>query len=163
MPSPAGYSRLQIALHWAVALLIAAQFLFNEEMGGAFRALMRGEAPTTGPLVAAHVWGGILIGALVLWRLALRAARGAPPPPEADHPGLRAAATVTHWTLYALLAVIVASGAAAWFGSIRDAGEVDETLTTALLALTGLHVAAALFHQFVLKTDVLVRMRRPGI
>jgi cytochrome b561 len=51
----------------------------------------------------------------------------------------------------------------AWFGAVRDAGEVHEALTTALLAVTGLHVAAALFHQFVLKTDVLVRMRRPGV
>jgi cytochrome b561 len=132
-------------------------------MGGAFRALIRGEDLTTGPLVAAHVWGGVLIGGLVLWRLALRATRGAPPPPEADHPALRLTAAVTHWTLYAVLAVLVASGAAAWFGSVRDAGEVHEALTTALLAVTGFHVAAALFHQFVLKTDVLVRMRRPGV
>ena len=163
MSTPTGYSRLQIGLHWLVALLIAAQFLLNEEMGAAFRALMRGETAAFSPLVAAHVWGGVLIGALVLWRLALRATRGAPPPPETEHAALRLAAAATHWTLYALLAIIVASGAAAWFGGVRDAGEVHEVMTTLLLVVTGLHVAAALFHQFVLKTDVLTRMRRPGV
>jgi cytochrome b561 len=30
MASPAGYSRPQIALHWIVAALIAAQFLLHE-------------------------------------------------------------------------------------------------------------------------------------
>jgi cytochrome b561 len=163
MSASTGYSRLQIALHWAVAGLVAAQFLFNEDMGGAFRAILRGEAVAPGPLVAAHVWGGVLIGALVLWRLALRATRGAPRPPETDPPALRTAAAVAHWSLYALLAALVASGAAAWFGAIRDAGEVHEALTTALLALTFVHVAAVAVHRFVLKSDVLVRMRRPGV
>lgn len=162
MQAAAGYSRLQIALHWAVALLIAAQFLFHDGISAAWRALMRGAEATFGTTAALHVWGGVLIGALVLWRLALRATRGAPPPPAGEPTALRRAAAVVHATLYAVILAIAGTGAAAWFGGLRDAAEIHEALTTALLVLTGLHVGAAVLHGAVLRTGVLARMVRPG-
>jgi cytochrome b561 len=52
MQAPAGYSRLQIALHWAVALLIAAQFLFHDGIAAAWRALVRGAEAAFGATAA---------------------------------------------------------------------------------------------------------------
>ncbi|MCC0015368.1 MAG: cytochrome b/b6 domain-containing protein [Rhodobiaceae bacterium] len=160
MSKPAGYSRTQIALHWIVAAIIGTQFVFHESMVSAWRAVRRGGVPEFDPLVAAHVWGGLLILALAAWRLAIRLKRGAPPPPKEEHPSLKMAANIVHWTFYALMIVLPVTGAAAWFGGIGFAGEVHEFFKLPLLALVALHVAAALYHQFVLKTDVLARMKR---
>ena len=35
MPSPKGYTRLQIALHWGAALLIVQQYLFKDAIAAA--------------------------------------------------------------------------------------------------------------------------------
>ena len=38
MPSPKGYTRLQIALHWGAALLIVQQYLFKDAIAAAWDA-----------------------------------------------------------------------------------------------------------------------------
>lgn len=77
-----GYSLAQISLHWIIALLVLAQFLNDDAIGAAWRAIRRGAAEVPGGvLVTAHVVAGIAILALVLWRLGLRLTRGAPPAP----------------------------------------------------------------------------------
>ena len=157
-----GYSATQIALHWIVALLIAAQFLLNDAIGSAFRAAMRGEEVGFNPLVAAHVFGGIAILVLVLWRIVLRKTRGAPLPPAEEAPPLQLLAKLTHGGLYLLMIVLVPTGGAAWFLGNRGAAEVHEVLTSLLLVLVGLHVIGALYHQFVLKTNLMERMKRPA-
>jgi cytochrome b561 len=162
MTPPGGYSRTQIALHWIVAALIALQFILHDAMSEAWRAVVRGGEAAFDPLVAQHVLGGLLVAALVVWRLVIRVRRGAPPPPEAEHPVLRLAATLAHWSPYALMLLLPVTGAAAWFGGVRAAADGHEVLKTVLLALIALHVGAALFHRFVLKSDVLSRMARPG-
>ena len=53
-------------------------------------------------LVAAHVFGGIVILLLAIWRLRIRFSRGAPPLPEKEHPLLKAAAHITHGSLLRL-------------------------------------------------------------
>jgi cytochrome b561 len=157
---PAGYSKTQIALHWLVALLIIPQFLFNDAIGDAFEVALRGTATTFDPVVFSHVAIGGLIGLLVLWRLVIRLRRGAPKPPEQEHPLLKLAAGATHWAFYALLVLLPVSGAIAWFGLNHDAGEAHEVLKTILLVLVVLHVVGALFHQFYLKTDLITRMKK---
>ena len=66
----------------------------------------------------------------------------------------------THWALYALLILMPLTGALAWFGTIEQAAFAHDVLKLPLLILTGLHVIGALFHQFILKSDVLTRMRK---
>ncbi|MEV8465727.1 cytochrome b/b6 domain-containing protein [Fluviibacterium sp. DFM31] len=161
MASPTGYSRAQIRLHWIVAGLIVLQFVLHESISDAFDMAMEGRQIAFNPLVAQHVAGGVLIGLLVLWRLVLRLRRGAPPPPENEHPLLKLAAHATHWTFYALMLMLPVSGAVAWFGLVEPAAETHEFLKAILMLLVLLHVAAALYHQFVLKTDVLMRMKKP--
>lgn len=160
--APAGYSRAQIALHWLVALLIVPQFVLHDAISAAWRAFRRGEEIAFDPLVAAHVFAGLAILLFVAWRLVLRARRGAPPPPEAEHPALKLVAKLTHGTLYLLLVLLPVSGGVAWFGGVEAAAEAHEVMKTALLALVVLHVLGALFHQFVLHSDVLARMKRPA-
>lgn len=160
--TPAGYTRTQIRLHWIVALLIVPQFVFHDAISEAWEAAQRGvETAGINPLVPAHVFGGLAILALVIWRLVLRARLGAPPPPEAEHPALKLVAKVTHGALYLLLILLPVSGGVAWFGGVAAAADNHELFKTALLALVVLHVLGALFHQVVLKSDVLTRMKRP--
>ena len=161
MTEPTGYSRPQIRLHWIVALLIVPQFVLHDGISAAWRALGQGqELPALDPLVPLHVLGGVLIAALVLWRIVLRSRRAAPALPEAEHPALKFAAKLTHAGLYALLLGLPLSGAAAWFGGVRAAGDAHEVMKTLLLALVALHVVGALYHQFVLKDGLMQRMKR---
>src|SRR3990167_2192044 len=60
MPSPKGYTRLQIALHWGAALLIVQQYLFKDAIAAAWDATTKGLETTFNPLVLAHVAGGAL-------------------------------------------------------------------------------------------------------
>jgi cytochrome b561 len=113
------------------------------------------------PLVAAHVFGGIAILLLVLWRLVVRFKRGAPLPPESEHPLLKMAAHLSHWLLYALMILMPVSGVLAWFGGIEQAATNHFYMKFAMLGLVALHVVAALFHQFVLKTNLIQRMKTP--
>ncbi len=161
MAQPKGYSVTQIWLHWIVAVLILLQFVLNDAVGAAWRAFVKGEEIAFNPLVAQHVFGGILILALVVWRIAIRARRGAPLPPENESASLQMVAQATHGLLYMLIIALVVSGGLAWFGNIRAAAETHEVMTTLLMILVGLHVVGALYHQFVLKTNLMVRMKRP--
>jgi cytochrome b561 len=89
-------------------------------------------------------------------------------------------AHLAHWGLYALLLALVPLGFAirwsgnhplSFFGLIdipaafrlarpnaRSARELHELAANILMALAGLHAAAALFHQYVLRDGVLARM-----
>ena len=161
MTTPKGYSATQIALHWGVAALIAGQYIFKDAIAGAWRAIRTGESYAFDPLILAHVAGGALILALVVWRLVLRLKRGAPPPPENEPGPLKTLSHVAHWAFYALIAAMSVTGLMAWFGDIVVAAQVHNVLKVALLALIALHVLAVPFHRLVLKNNVMVRMIRP--
>ncbi len=156
---PAGYSRLQISLHWIIMLLVALQFIFHDSISEAWDKIEGGLEAAFNPMVAMHVFGGILILLLTLWRLAVRRKRGAPALPETESAVQRIAAHATHHTLYLLLILTPISGAVAWFGGVEKAADGHEVLKTLMLILVALHVLAALFHQFVLKNNLLDRMR----
>ena len=156
-----GYSRLQIALHWVTVLLILWQFVANEAMGQAWRAFRQGAEVPTGPMVAAHIFAGAAILVIAFWRMVLRVTRGAPPAPAGQSALLRGISAAVHGALYILMVAVAVSGAVAWFGRIEAAGDAHEFLKTLLLVLIGLHVAAALWHQFWLRDGLMERMRRP--
>ncbi|PQO24394.1 cytochrome B [Rhodobacteraceae bacterium WD3A24] len=158
---PKGYSRAQIGLHWIVFLLVAVQFLFNGAIVEAWADFVETAESAFDPFAAAHVFGGLLVLALVLWRLVLRARRGAPPPPAQEPRVLRMAAHAAHWSLYALLILMPVTGALAWFGALEQAAGLHSVLRFALLALIALHILAALYHQFLLRDGLMARMRHP--
>lgn len=161
--SPKGYSRLQIGLHWLIAGLLIVSFFSHESMKTTWRALERGaaEVPFSAG-VALHVLSGLTILALTLLRLAIRLRRGAPAGPESSPPIMDLAARLAHWALYAVLLVLPASGIAAWFFGVKQAADTHGILFTIAWVLIALHTVAALFHQLVLKDNLLQRMRRPG-
>ncbi|MFP7674162.1 cytochrome b [Marivita sp. S0852] len=159
MQSPTHYSRTQIALHWIVFGLIALQYLFKDAISSAWDQIKNGVEAGFDPLVLAHVAGGALVLVFALWRLGLRARRGVPPAIESSK-AQGVLAKLTHVGLYALLILMPVSGSVAWFGGVDLAAQGHNVLKIALLALIGLHIIGALYHQIVLRDGVLMRMRR---
>ena len=159
---PTSYSRAQILLHWIIFALIAAQFLLHESMAEAWDRIEDGLEVSFDPLVAAHVFGGIAVLVLVLWRIGLRLGRGAPGLPEEEPAAMKLAAKLTHLGLYALMVLMPVSGAVAWFGGVEAAAEGHEVMKVLMIALVLLHILGALYHQFVLKTGLMDRMRPGG-
>ncbi|OOY03801.1 cytochrome b [Thioclava sp. F28-4] len=157
-----GYSKTQIWLHWAVVLLLIVQYLFNDAMGHTFHDLMESGSASAGVLTYGHIVLGIAVLVLAIWRLILRASHGAPEPPENDPAIFRRGAAAVHWLLYALLFAIPIAGLVAYYGQLGLAAETHSILTTVLLWLAGLHVAAALYHQYVKRDHLIRRMMKPG-
>jgi cytochrome b561 len=161
MAKPTGYTRTQIALHWIIFLLIACQFLLHEWIADAWDQVGKGMTPAFSPLVAAHVFGGILVFLLALWRISIKIKRGSPALPDNESRLQQIIAHATHGLLYLLMLLLPLSGMAAWFGGIGAAAEGHEIMTTVLLILVGLHFLGALYHRLILKSGVMERMLRP--
>ncbi len=162
MTQPEGYSTAQIVLHWLIAVLVAAQYLFHDAISLAWEAISRGKDFAVEPLILAHVAGGGLILLMVVWRLALRLRRGAPSAPDNEPMPLKILSHVVHWVFYALLTAMSVTGAVAWFLEQGTAAQAHNVLKTVLLGLIVLHVLAVPFHRIVLKNNVMKRMVRSG-
>lgn len=156
-----GYSGLQIALHWGVFLLLVASFFSSDAMKSAWRGLFEGR-DHYGTVAAAHVWIGVSVLVLATIRLVVRMKRGAPDLPAGGNPVLDRVAKVTHAGLYLLLLLMPVAGIAAWFGRVELAADAHELLFKLGMLLSALHVVGALYHQFVLKDGLMMRMKRPG-
>lgn len=159
----AGYSPLQIGLHWAVVVLVAFQFVAHNGVERSWGAFLRGEEPAAGDfaLTYLHLAVGILVLLLALLRLFLRFTRGTPAAPEGEARLLQISAEAVHGSIYLLLLLLPLTGLAAWFFGIALAGEVHEILQNLLLIAIALHVAGALFQHFIMRSQVLIRMFRP--
>ena len=171
--SPSRYGPIAQLLHWSVVILLAVQFLLaelaDELPDGVEKLAMLGR----------HRSVGITILVIALLRLGWRLFDRPPamPPMPAWQ---RAAAAATHWGLYAILIAMPLSGwmmssaedsPVSWFGLVHIPSlvmpseslgdllhDVHEVLAGALLFLVGLHVLAALKHQFVDRDGLLARM-----
>lgn len=157
---PKGYTRTQIVLHWTIFVLISFQLIFGEEIGGAYRALMRGTEVTPSFWVVSHIAVGIAVLVLVIPRFIIKSVRGAPPQPENEPAKLKLAANLAHLTLYALVFLTPVSGLLAWFGQQSWAAQIHEVMKPLLIILIGLHVLGALYQHYVLKSGVLARMMK---
>ena len=157
------YSRTQIFLHWAVALLILFNLIFSDAMTALWRQIQRtGAAPTT-----IGAWAHIIVGIAVLvfagWRIALRVTRGVPHAPAGTKPLMKLAGDAGHFALYALMIALPVTGLLAFYGGFKTLGELHaEVLKSVLWGLIALHVVAAFYHHFVLKDGLLNRMRKSG-
>lgn len=161
MAKPAGYSGIQILLHWVIGLLIVFQLIFGEDMGQAWNTFEKGGVPVMGTMVWAHILVGIAVLLLALWRLTLRLTRGAPPAPKGESAAATLAAHITHWTFYALMILFPVTGLLAWYGGYEAMAEVHQFFKPVLIVLILLHLVAALWHQFWLKDNLLARMKGP--
>ena len=162
MKRVSGYSATQIGLHWVVAALVAAQYIFKDSIAATWDAYVTGRDIAFSPLVLAHVAGGVLILILVVGILGLRRTRGVPLPPDNEPAVLKTLSHVVHWGIYAMLILMPMTGGLAWFGDIRQAADAHNVLKIILLALVAVHILAVPFHRFVLKNNIMLRMIRPG-
>lgn len=153
------YSRAQIVLHWATLLLLIAAFVTHDAMKDALRALERAGADAAAAGPQPHAMIGIAVLVLTGVRLALRLTRGAPPAPAGQSRLVTLAAGAVHGALYLLLLALPLSGMAVWVGGLHDLGDLHEGLFVLLLVLVAGHAAAALVHHYVLKDNLLARMR----
>ena len=147
MKTRVGYSRLQIGLHWLIAVLVILAWFTGEGMGDALRQrLASGATGFEGNTL--HVWLGGTIFALVVIRLIVRFAAGAPEPDNAITGLHRTAAIWGHRALYLLMVLVPALGASTWYLGMRDMGDVHETLGNLFLLVVLGHAVVAIFHHF---------------
>jgi cytochrome b561 len=154
---PTGYTRTQIAIHWAVAVLIVINYFLGDGMGRQLDAKLGGQAYTT----PWHVWTGLAVLALVVLRLVVRFAAGAPETGGVPGSLTQKLGGWTHILLYLLMAGVPLGGAIVWYLGVDALGEPHALAGNVLMALAGLHALAALYHQYVVKDGLLLRMMRP--
>jgi len=157
MSDRTGYSRLQIALHWLVAILIVAAWFTHEGMEDALEARIETGLLSPNP----HAILGLAVFTLVLVRIVVRGMHGAPGPLPGASPLMEAAATWGHRLLYALMILTPIGGAITWFGGIEAVGEGHELLGNLLMIVAFGHALLAIFHQVVLRDGAMTRMIRP--
>jgi cytochrome b561 len=165
------YDSTTIAFHWAVFVLVAFQWIGAQTIDYFPRGPLRVDARST------HIVFGIVLGALLIARMVWRATGGRRLP-AADSGPLQILAKATHYALYLLIIAMVSVGIfLAWtrgdslfnvftipaFGGgdhalAENVQDIHADIGWAIVALVGLHAAAALFHRYVWRDGVLGRM-----
>ena len=168
---PMRHDAFTITLHWLTAVLVVAQFVLAEFWGFAPR-------PIRGLMIGTHMSFGILLTAIVVLRIGWRLTGGSRISNASDATELLSRAV--HYLLYGLLAAEAVLGfTLRWSGGedmhffgllipppfapfSRPAhqlvGEAHNLIAWAIIVLAAGHAAAALFHHYVLRDDVLGRM-----
>lgn len=170
--SRSGYSRVAIALHWTIAILLLGNVVLALMAEGADKAL-------AGSIMGFHKSIGLTVLMLTLIRLAWRLTHGFPRLPDSVPTWNVVLARSTHVAFYVLLITVPLAGWAMasagpypleWFGLFdwpklpvskatgEFAHEVHEILAFTTIGLVVLHVAGALKHHFMDRNDVLARM-----
>ena len=173
-PAPLRYTPVAVALHWMLAVALAASFacgLFMTELQN---------SPLKLRLYNWHKWAGVTILALSMLRLAWRLTHP-PPPDSASMPAWqKSAAHFVHRLMYAFFLAVPLAGwaysSAAGFpvvlfgvwplpdfvGADKALAETIKPLhwmlAYALAGLVMVHVAAAMVHHFVDRDGLLGRM-----
>jgi len=99
------YTGTAITLHWLIALLLLGQFAFGLMLGDVPRG-----TPERGYYVNLHKSSGIVIGLLIVLRIAWRMRHEAPPLPASTPGWQRRAARISHLALYACMLALPLSG-----------------------------------------------------
>ncbi|MFM9912600.1 MAG: cytochrome b [Methylophilaceae bacterium] len=195
MNNPQRYTKVAIILHWLIALMIFGMFAV-----GWFMA----DLPKDAPKVASfdlfdlglymvqlpeaisprsyyfnlHKSFGVMVLALVLFRIYWKLTHKAPALPASIIGWQRKAASASHHLLYMLMFLMPASGlimatyskyGVKWFGiplikgldnePLREVFKsAHEAIAVILISLIAIHVLAALKHKFVDKDEVMGRM-----
>lgn len=157
MKATTGYSGIQIALHWLIAILIAVAWFTGEGGEEAMEAVEKGGTAGFVP----HVAIGLGILALVVIRVLVRLGRGAPA--AVGEPGSLAvmASDWGHRLIYLLMIAVPLGGIATFFLGL-DVGDVHALAANVLVVVALGHAAMALYHQYVIKDGLLRRMMKAG-
>jgi cytochrome b561 len=173
-PVYAHYDAVEIALHWATAVLVVTLYALAQ----AWSFLQRG-TPLRLEMQAVHVSLGVCLAAVVTLRIVWRLGPGRRLPPAAS--GLtEIASQLVHLALYAAMIAVAVLGFCfrwsqhvplsvfGWFaipspvafgdGAAAVIGTLHYWVATAIIVLAFGHAGAALFHHYVLRDGVLRRM-----
>lgn len=172
--TPDSWGSVARLLHWTVASLIVLQFPLGW-IGGDLE-----NSPFKVNWMITHKSLGVTILLLMLARLLWRMAQATPHPPAGTPPWQERLAAGVHWSLYAVvLATTLAGWVIAdtsripwkwwWYLPLPDflpvvtdvheaAEDIHEALGWVLFTVLAVHVAAALWHHFVRRDEVLRRM-----
>ncbi len=152
---PARYDRIARLLHWLVAALVLLQFA----TGWGWGFFERGTDPRF-YLFRTHLVAGYAVLALAVLRIGWRLTHAAPPLPAGMDRLTRIAAHATHGVLYLAILVQPVLGAVTTtaLGKSLGTGRIHVGLAYVIAGIVVLHVAAALWHQFVRRDGVLLRM-----
>ncbi len=163
------YSKRTALLHWLIFLLAIAAFFLGHELDESKDAAQKLS------MFPAHFLIGDLILLLVLVRIYFRKKDGEPAPANAN-PLLNKIAAATHGLLnLTLIAVVISGGITAVTSGVIEAvktgnaalipdfdkvaaKEFHELFIGVLLVLVAFHVVAALYHQFIVKDNLLRRI-----
>lgn len=158
MAERSGYSGLQIGLHWLIAGLILLNWFLGE---GAEDVMEKIENGAADPGFSLHIPIGLLILVLVVIRIGVKLMRGGPMPPGAPGSLPVKAALAGHAALYLMMLAVPIGGAMVFFGGFSEMGEVHGLAANLLMLLAFGHAVMALYHQYVVKDRLLLRMMRP--
>ena len=170
------YDGLAIALHWLTVILVLAQFVLAETWDWAAR-------PTKHQMIVLHMSFGILLAAVIVVRIMWRLIPGHQIPPAVSG-WVQQVSEAVHYLLYAMLVAEAALGfLLRWSGNESMsffALEIPSPLAPfskpahglmrefhhwngwAIVLLAAGHATAALYHHFVLRDRVLLRMLPPA-
>ena len=168
------YDGLEIGLHWATATFVVALWLISQ----IWEYFPRGDATRLG-LQSFHVSLGLLFAVVLLVRILWRLGPGRRPLP-ATSGFMEVASEGVHYLLYGLLIAQVVLGVLWRWGkhdplgffalfvipspfdfvraTVNRFGDLHGLVANIILIVAGLHAAAALFHYYIMKDNVLWRM-----
>ena len=171
---PKRYSPVLVSLHWIIAILIFSTFLLAVDSEGGAAATIAGI-----PTIGIHMLLGITILVLLIIRLIVRWRTEHPDWASTGNRFLDKVGEITHWALYVFVFGMTITGislaargnrfartfglaSAAPSGQFRprgfSIGMFHGLIWFFLSLLILLHVGAALYHQFILKDNLLGRM-----
>jgi len=169
---PKRYHRALVALHWLLALMLIVAL----GMGTFALKTVPNSSPDKIGALQGHMIAGALILLLTLVRLVVRLKSAHPAPATTGNATLDRLAPATHWGLYLLVVLMAGSGIAMSvlaglpgivFGGVGSLPvnfdalpprSVHGIVAKLLMLAIALHIAAALFHQFVRHDGLLSRM-----
>ncbi len=172
MPEVLRYHPALAFLHWLLAVAILSMFA----LGFFVLDEMKSTDPEKVGLSILHVIGGITVLVLTFARLFIRVRKPRPAPVSTGKPMADKLATGVHHLLYTLTVLVVVAGLALAYSAdlfsilflhtgtlpkdYEDftSHDVHGLLANSLMVVIGLHFAAALYHQYILKDDLFARM-----
>jgi cytochrome b561 len=169
--APFAYDPRTIALHWATAVLVLLLWCAGQTID-----FFPKGAPRVG-VRSLHILGGVLLLALVLYRIWWRATQGRRLP-EAERTGQQKVASMLHGVIYLLLLATAVLGVTnAWvrgdtlFGILtlpqfdpgnkgleEQVADLHELAANSVFVVAILHAAMGVVHHVVMHDNVLRRM-----
>lgn len=167
---PSRYHPALVALHWALAFCLIGLII----AGSLMLEPLANDDPAKMISFRLHMGLGVVTLFLLVLRLAVRVTTRTPPRIRTGNAFIDRAGPVTHWALYGLAFAMALSGMTfarasglpdAVFGSgvmpeafTHPARAVHGIASKLLMALIALHIAAALWHQFIRRDGTMARM-----